>query len=200
MTQQEILTFCEESIEREGVLVFADEQFRDLTPELIDAIRARFNSSALMQLPQHEIAFFEWLKAADAAVWNDIWANDERPYLVSLAFLSDFSGANANIGQFVICDLVNVDNYFFSPNLLLDKESTDFVEAVRGRFTQRSSMTPGQLLTLEASVGNVDIWHFAFRYNIDLAIAKKAVVTLVEDRILLHVTSAEHLAQYFDVG
>lgn len=200
MTQQEILTHCEESIEREGVVVFSDEQFRDLTPELIDGIRSQFNSRALMQLPQHEITFFEWLKGADPAVWNDIWANDERPYLVSLAFLTDFSGSNATIGQFVICDLVSVDNYFFSPNLLLDKESTDFVEAVRGRFTQHSSMTPGQLLTLEASVGNVDIWHFAHRYNIDLAIAKKAVVTLVEDRILLHVTNAEHLAQYFDVG
>jgi len=200
MTQQEILTYCEECIEREGVIVFTEEQFRELTPELIDGIRTRFSSRTLMQLPQHEIAFFEWLKGADTAVWNDIWANDERPYLVSLAFSADFSGADATFGQFVICDLVNVDNYFFSPDLLLDKESTDFLEAVRGRFTQRSSMTPGQLLTLEASVGNVDIWHFAYRYNINLAIAKKAVVTLVEDRILLHVTSAEHLAQYFDVG
>jgi hypothetical protein len=200
MTNQEILDHCDASVEREGVIVFTDDQLRDLTPENIEAIRSRYGARTLMQLPQHEITFFEWLKEADPAVWNDIWANDERPYLVSLAFLTDFSGANASTGQFVICDLVNVDNYFFSPNLLLDKESTDFVEAVRERFTQRSSMTPGQLLTLEASVGNVDIWHFAYRYNIDLALAKRAVATLVEDRILLHVTNAEHLAQYFDVG
>ncbi|MBS1561657.1 MAG: hypothetical protein JSS89_08645 [Bacteroidetes bacterium] len=200
MTNQELLDHCETNVEREGVIVFTDDQLRDMTPENIEAIRSRFGARTLMQLPQHEITFFEWLKEADPAVWNDIWANDERPYLVSLAFLTDFSGSNASTGQFVICDLVSVDNYFFSPNLLLDKESTDFVEAVRERFTQRSSMTPGQLLTLEASVGNVDIWHFAYRYNIDLALAKRAVATLVEDRILLHVTDAEHLAQYFDVG
>jgi len=200
MTEQDILSHCDACIESDGVLVFSDEQFRELTPELVEAVRSRYGSSRLMQLPAHEITFFEWLKETDPAVWNDIWANDERPYLVSVAFLSDFSGSNASVGQFVICDLVDVDNYFFSPNLLLDRESTDFVEAVRGRFTQRSSMTPGQLLTLEASVGNVDIWHFAYRYNIDLAIAKKAVATLVDDRILLHVTNAEHLAQYFDVG
>lgn len=200
MTVQELTTFCDESIERTGFITFTDDQLRALQPDDIQALRSRYGSRTLMRLPQHEIEFFEWLRSADPAVWNDLWQADVEPYLVSLAFLSDFAGANANIGQFLICDLVDVDNYFFSPNLLLEKESTDFVEAVRERFTRRSSMTPGQLLTVEASVGPIDIWHFAYKYNIDLTLAKKAVATLVEDRVLLHVTNAEHLAQYFDVG
>ena len=65
MTEQDILSHCDACIETDGVLVFTDEQFRELTPELVEAVRTRYGSNRLMQLPQHEVTFFEWLKEAD---------------------------------------------------------------------------------------------------------------------------------------
>jgi hypothetical protein len=131
-------------------------------------------------------------------VWRDLWEADEQPYLVSLAHLPNLSGPEAN-GIYVIRDLLSVPNYYFSPELFLEKESADYMAAVRERFTQRDALTLAQMLALEASVAAIDIWHFAYRYDVDLDTAKKAVQTLVDDRILIHVPQADHLSQYFDV-
>lgn len=198
MTTEELLTLCQTSIEANGCLVLDDDTFRLIDPDQVGAVRSRYGSKYLLRLPSHEISFFEWLRTADEVVWKDLWEGGEAPYLVSMAYLKDFSGANAN-GTFVICDLVSTDNYYFSPDLIIEKESDDYIAAVRERFRDRQSLTPAQLLALEASNGPIDIWHFAHRYNLSLETAKRAVQELVDDRILLHVPSAEHLANYFDV-
>jgi len=46
-----------------------------------------FHGYTLMQLPQSEIDFFEWLKSADRDVWNDLWEGEENQYLVSIDLL-----------------------------------------------------------------------------------------------------------------
>lgn len=198
MTTQDLMTLCDRAITEHGHLVFTDDEIRSLNAEQIFALRDRFGARVLMKLPASEIAFFEWMRTNDLPAWTDLWGGEDEPYLVSLAHLEDLAGATTT-HAFVIRDLVGVDNYFFSPHLLIEKESDAFIGAVRERFTSKQSLTPAQLLALEASVGPVDIWHFAYRHNIPLDMAKRAVQQLVEDRILLHVPRADHLVQYFDV-
>jgi hypothetical protein len=163
-------------------------------------IVAAYGRNTLMQLPEHEMQFHEWLRSTDPNVWKDLWENDpDAPYLVSVNFLPEFVGGT-NKGAFLICYLQSEDNYFFTPDMLLEKESTDFVSAVRDRFLAGGTMTVEQALTVEISSGPVDIWHFAYLRGVDLQRAKQAVASLVSDRIVVHVTKAEHLSSFFDVG
>lgn len=196
----ELESLCKASIERCGYLEFDEDVLTAMTPHDVTEISAVFGSRYLLRLPAHEIAFQEWLRIADPAVWKDLWEEQpETPYLVSLSFLPDFIGGKQN-GAFLICDLQTADNYYFTPDMLLEKESTDFVEAVRDRFLAGGNMTVEQAITVEMSAGPMDIWHFAYLRNVDLERAKKAVASLVDDRIIVHVSKAEHLSSFFDVG
>ena len=48
-------------------------------------------------------------------------------------------------------------------------------------------------------MNEVDVWHFAYRNKLSIDTVKKSVKELVDDRIIVHVTKAEHLIEYFDV-
>ena len=197
---QELHDHCTKSIAEHRALVFTPDQLVGLSPSDAAEIQQEFGSRALFRLPEHEIAFFEWLRQQEPAVWTDLWGEQEQaPYLVSAVYIKDFIGA-AGTGAFLICDLQSQDNYFFTPDMLLEKESTDFVNAVRQRFLDGDRLTVEQALTVEISTGPVDIWHFAYLRGVDLDRAKKAVASLVEDRIIVHVPLADHLSSFFDVG
>lgn len=198
MTDTELLDACTASINQLGFLRLTTSQFAALSAQQADLVSAMYGATHLMLLPEHEVAFFEWLRTADPEVWNDLWSDAVPPYHVSLAFLKGLSGANAN-GIFVICDLQGVDNYYFSSLTFIEKESDAYVQAVRDRFAERQPLTTAQALALEASVAPIDIWHFAYRYGVSVEQAKRAAHDLVEDRIVVHVPRAEHLSQMFDV-
>lgn len=196
---QSLRELCQASLVANGWVELTPSEIAHLTQQDAEDIFAEFGSRALFRLPSHEIDFFEWLRAHDPEVWNDLWADDvNAPYLVCLSYLQDFVGAVGK-GAFLIRDLQTQDNYFFTPDMLLEKESTAFVGAVRERFMAGERMTVEQALTVEISAGPVDIWHFAYLRNIELDRAKRAVESLVEDRIIVHVRSADHLSTYFDV-
>ncbi|MBK7577122.1 MAG: hypothetical protein IPI24_06770 [Ignavibacteria bacterium] len=200
MTTEELIERAENSIAENRSLTISTEELVGVTPEQAELLQKKFGSRLLMHMPEHEIAFQEWLKVNDHVVWKDLWDDQEDPpYTISLAFLPDMIG-KPNEGAFFICDLQNTDNYFFTPDMLLDKESTDFVSAVRDRFVGGRTLSPEQALTVEISAGPTDIWHFAYRRGVDLERAKKAVAALVEDRIIVHVPKADHLSTHFDVG
>lgn len=195
-----LATHCRTTLEQHGHLRFDADQLASMSEQDAREIAADYGTRALMRLPDHEIAFQEWLRTADPEVWKDLWEGEpDAPYLISLSFLADFVGAKGK-GAFLICDLQSTDNYFFTPDMLLEKESTDFVSAVRDRFLSGGTMTVEQALTVEISAGPMDIWHFAYLRGVDLQRAKKAVASLVEDRIVVHVPKAEHLSSFFDVG
>ena len=198
--RQELYQVCSESTTLHGALVFSAEDLVSMSEQDAEDVRREFGATSLFRLPEHEIAFFDWLRVHEPGVWADLSEGQEHaPYLVSTAFLKDFVGAPKK-GSFMICDLQSQVNYFFMPDMLLEKESTDFVNAVRDRFLGGDNLTVEQALTVEISAGHVDIWHFAYLRGVDLDRAKRAVASLVDDRIIVHVTSAEHLSSYFDVG
>lgn len=199
MTHSELMELAEQSIAAYGHLRLPDDVIRTLDADSIFALRDKYGARVLMRLPEQEIAFFTWMRAEDRAAWTDLWGGDDEPYLVSLAHLEDFTGEGYFRG-YIIRDLLGVDNFFFSPNLLIEKESDAFIDAVRERFVANLPLTVGQRLALEASMGPIDIWHFAYKHGLTLDSVKQAVRQLVDDRILLHVPAADHLTQYFDAG
>lgn len=197
MTFEDFRERCSACIEADGYLSVPLEELQARDPQEIQMLLQLFGNQALIKLPNYEVEFFEWLKQEDATVWDDLWQDDDvAPYLVSLAHVYSFTNPR---GSYAIRDLRNTDNYYFAPEMILAKESTAYLGAVRERFTRNESLTPAQLLALEASVGPVDIWHLAYHRGIPIESLKKAVKQLVEDQVLVHVPNADHLATIFDV-
>ena len=194
---QEILDFFAKLVNEEGVLDIPDEVFLKMEKEYGELLKSDFTHSRMFKLPQFEIDFFKWLKENDELVWNDLWKDEEEKYVVSLEFLPLLLEKDGR--GFPICDLQTVDNYYFMPQLLVDAESDVMVEAAKVRFIEKSGLTPSQLLALEIHYGGIDIWHFAYKHRIDLAEAKAAVASLVEDQVLVHLTDSEHLAPILEL-
>ena len=179
----------------ENIIHISEELFSNLTKENAIAIADYYNHTRLIKLPEKEILFFEWLKINSPEVWNDLWNDDlNEPYIVSITHLpkliyKEYKG-------FLICDLVNNDNYYFSPKMMVDEESKIMVESVKERYLNKEAITIAQLFALTVSYDETDIWHFAYKYDFDINKVKKAVEQLVEDNVLIHLTDFGHLATF----
>lgn len=178
----------------EGNRIFfvPEDIYSAITSEIALELSNRYGKDHLVNLPQREIFFFEWLKENDPEVWADLWANQmDEPYLVGMSFLPAL--VDKSLG-FLICDLISKDNYYFSPSHIVEKESSFLLDSIKTRFLNKQSLTPAQLLLLQISYGPLDIWHFAYKSKISLSNAKNAVQILVEDNVLVHLKDAEHLS------
>ena len=197
MTDSKINKWCQLQVLSEQILNIPKEIFDDISYDQANFILNYFPKSTLFKLPESEIKFFEWLKANDASVWDDLW-NDEinEPYIVSLIFLP-LMIKNGYRG-YPICDLLNNDNYYFSPQHLSENESEIFTESSKTRFLNKESLTVPQLLAIEISMNPIDVWHFAYKHKIELVEAKKGVQALVNDEILVHLKEAEYLSTFID--
>ncbi len=190
-----ITELCGSLYHSDGLLDIPEELYNTLSKEQAIEIAEYFKNDILISLPQKEIDFFEWLKINDEKIWNDLWIDEiNEPYLVSIIFLplliySEFKG-------FLICDLINNDNYYFSPKLMVDEESKIMVESSKERYLNKDSLTVAQLLALTISYSETDIWHFAFKYNFEIERVKKSVAQLVEDNVIIHLTEAAHLTPF----
>ncbi|GMV52993.1 MAG: hypothetical protein D8M52_01075 [Chlorobi bacterium] len=198
MTNDELIALCRASLQEHSHIRLTAEVFASLSSQQVSLLTNTFGAKELLHLPDYEVDFFNWLQTADPNVWADLWDSDSAtPYLVSMAFLESFSGTGQ--GVFHICDLQSTDNYYFAPEMFVERESDAYKSAVHDMVLSGKPLTIAQLLTAEASAGPVDIWHFAYRRGINLEAAKRAVSELVNDRVLVHVTSADHLTGLFNV-
>lgn len=197
MTDKELKEWCLEQIETKNHLVFPTEIFNQISADQAKMLAKELGHAHLMKLPEYEIRFFEWLKEKDPAIWDDLWNEPaEEPYIVGFSFLPLLVEKDGR--GFPICDLVENENYYFSLSHMVDEESKMMVESSRERFRAKKAVTAAQLLTLEISVGPIDIWHFAFKHRIELSDAKDAVAQLVEDKVLVHLTDAAHIANFIE--
>lgn len=197
MTNDEIIEYCRASIEKLDYIVFEPEVFETLDDEQAKYIISMFSSDTLMRLPDSEIKFYDWLKEVEPAIWQDLWKDEVRPpYLVGTYFLRMLIRKDGR--GFPICDLLENDNYYFSMAHMPDDEAKLIIETAKVRFQNKDGLTAAHLLALEISMDPIDIWHFCYKHNVDLKVAKKAVAELVEDRALVHLTEAEHLAVFID--
>ncbi len=189
--------WCREQTAKERYIVFPEEVFSTIDVDTAKALVGSFAGNTLMKLPQREQVFFEWLRENDPRVWVDLWdSSDEEPYVVSISFLPLLSDTSRG---FPICDLMENDNYYFTDAHIADKEARVFLDSIRERFLDKQKLTVAQTLALEISLAPIDIWHFAYRFGLSVETAKKAVRELVDDNILIHLTNAEHLANFVEI-
>lgn len=181
----------------ENKLEFQEDDFSKFSIENAQYIDENTGNRFLFKLPNSEIQFFDWLKEVDPLVWNDLWKSDdlnESPYFVSTVFLS-WIIENKDRG-FPICDLRTVDNYYFSIDHMVDEESKVFMDVSKAKLENRTRMTTTELLSLEISLAPIDIWHFAYKFKLDLNQCKEAVHSLSKDNALVHLREAEHIAPF----
>ncbi len=198
MNDAELLEWCRAKAEANKYISFPEELLNEITAEQALLVAGMFGANTLILLPEKERNFFEWLKAEDPAVWEDLWGGEEsgiEPYVVAIGFLPKVTGGGRG---FPICDLVACDNYYFTQEHIISEESKLMLESAKERLMAKQKLTPAQLLTLEISISPIDIWRFAYNYKIGLADAKQAVQTLVEDKVLIHLSKAEHLANFIE--
>lgn len=199
MTTEELIERAESSIAENRSLTISTEELVGVTPEQAELLQKKFGSRLLMHMPEHEIAFQEWLKVNDHVVWKDLWDDQEDPpYTISLAFLPDMIGKpNEGRSSSAICRTRTTTSLRRTCCSTKSQQTSFLPFAI---VLLAGARSPEQALTVEISAGPTDIWHFAYRRGVDLERAKKAVAALVEDRIIVHVPKADHLSTHFDVG
>lgn len=197
MIIQEVINWISEQVDSKESLVIPEEIFDKLNTENAKFICNSFNNNRMLKLPKREIEFFEWLKINDPKVWEDIWYEvTEEPYIVGIGLLPQLID---KLTGFPICELQFEDNYYFTAKHIVNKEAHLFVESIKTRFLDNQELTLQQLLLLQISSQPTDIWHFAYHFNQDLQKSKLAIKTLVQDKMLIHLTNAEHLTTFVEL-
>ncbi|HVZ40486.1 MAG TPA: hypothetical protein VHI13_14500 [Candidatus Kapabacteria bacterium] len=159
----------------------AEDEIMDLTRDQAEEVVALYGSSALMRLPAREVAFFEWLRANDPEIWDDLWGSDEEPYRVGLSYLPDLLPRGRG---FLICDLVEHQNYFFTAASITQEDGSPFLDAALAIVKEEGKLTMEQAFVVEAWRAPIDQWRFAYMYNQKLPLVKQMVAWLVEEGIL----------------
>lgn len=157
-----------------------EAEIAELTREQAEELVALYGNTALMLLPTREIAFFDWLRANDAPVWNDLWGADDVPYRVSFAFLPDLL---PNRRGFLICDLVEQDNYYFSAGSITPEDGSPFLDAALAIVKNEGQISMEQAFVVEAWRAPIDQWRFAYLYKQNLATVKEMVQWLIAEEI-----------------
>jgi hypothetical protein len=177
---------------------FEEEVFSDLTSAEAIKLIESVNPNAMLYLPKKEIDFFEWLKTNDRKIWDDMWEDpDYPPYIVSISFLPLLI-YNSNYNGFPICDLMDNDNYYFNAAMMSDDHSNEVLEAAKTRFDNNLKLDLHHLLALEVAFNSIDIWHFAYKYHLDVETAKMSAQILIKDKALKHLKKFEDVAKYID--
>jgi len=191
----ELVNKKEAQLQKLGFIKFTPEELENLDLDLVEQIENHFRGHTMMRLPDSEIAFFEWLKNEDTAVWNDLWNGEEDPYNVSIDFLHHFLKEG---NGFPICDLVEEDNYWFSARHIKPKGMEKF-EEINQKINENKSFTFEEALLFEIMQNSIDLWHFCYRYKAPIHIAKQKVKKMQRDDLLVHLSEREDLVKYLDV-
>jgi hypothetical protein len=149
----------------------------------------------MMELPAEEIDFFIWLKENDLPVWDDLWKEEEEHYRVSLDFLHHFI---QNGNGFPICDLIDVDNYWFHSRHLKPK-ALEKMDEIQEKLDGKGSLSFEEGILIEIARGSIDLWHFCYRYKLLISVAKKKIEIMHREDLLVHLSSREDLVKYLDV-
>lgn len=198
MNEQELQQWCIDQTEAPQIIDITEEMYNSLNKEQAEQILLTLGGAKMIRLPEREITFFEWVKINDREVWDDLWGDDLfEPYYVSINILPYLIAENDN--GFPICDLESTTNYFFSLQFMQDAESEVLLDAARSRLLEKQFVSIAHKLALEISIAPIDLWHFAYKYKISIADAKKAVEELVEDDALVHLKEAEHIAMAMQI-
>ena len=184
MTQeefQELVRKLRPVEERIHAVQITEEEIGRLTREQAEELVALYGSSALMTLPHKEREFFTWLRQNDEPIWNDLWGSDETPYQVSLGYLPDLL---PNRRGFVICDLVDNPNYYFTIDDISAENGSAYLDAALEIVKNEGRLSMDQAFVVEVWRAPIDQWRFAYMYRQPLAEVKNMVQWLLSEEIL----------------
>jgi hypothetical protein len=185
----------EKQLDAKGYIQFSQTELQTMTKKDTEEIEENFHGRAMMALPKEEIDFFKWLQENDPAVWDDLWNDVEEPYRISLDFLHHFI---LNGNGFPICDLINVDNYWFHSRHIKPK-AVEKMDEIQQKLEGKGSLSFEEGLLVEIARGSIDLWHFCYRYKLPLIVAKKKIEIMHRDDLLVHLKDREDLVKYLDV-
>jgi hypothetical protein len=131
-------------------------------------------------LPARDREFYAWLRQQDPAIWDDLWEGDEEPYLVGIGNLPDLL---PNRRGFLISDLANNPNYYFSDSHITD-DGRIYFDAALEIVKNNGKLSLQQAFVVEVWRAPIDQWRFAYMYNIPLATVKEMVQWLLDEGIL----------------
>lgn len=163
-------------------VVLTDEEIASISAEQADELVARFGSNRLMLLPKHEQRFFSWLREKDEPIWTDLWGGDEDPYLVSLGYLKELLPGRRG---FLICDLAEHENFCFTAEHITPEEGKLLVDAALETIQENGKLSLEQAFVVEVWRAPIDLWRFAFLYNVKLDTVKQLVEWLIAESILI---------------
>lgn len=175
------------------VLSLSDEEIDALSDDEMDLLREEFGSIVLMKLPPREQAFMAWLKKEEPAIYDDLWEEDDE-MLVSMSFLPDMREGGAG---FVICELEGSRNYFFSQRHI-KPAGMQALPGIINKIEKAEEVAIGEVLMFEVLRGPMDLWHFCYRYGVDLQRGREVVAALVSHQWLVHLPESEDLISYLD--
>lgn len=169
----------------------APEELAELTREQAQELVARYGSRTMIPLPEREVEFFNWLRGVDPDVWNDLWGEDETPYLVSLAYLPDLLPRGRG---FLICDLTKQPNLWFGAESITREEGVGLLDASINLVRDSGRISMEQAFVVEAWRAPIDVWRFAWMYNRPLDEVKALAAWLVGEGVLLLPETLEAMA------
>jgi len=175
-------------------LSFSAEELSAFRADEVQYIIDYFHGHTLMQLPQVEIDFFDWLKKSDAAVWDDLWGDQIDTYLVSIDFLRQLADPQTT---FPICDLVEEPNYWFSARHI-KPQGMQRLEEILLKIENDEALAADELFLFELTQRATDIWHFCYRHHFNVNRMKQLIEQLVYEGLLVHLPNREDLVKYID--
>jgi hypothetical protein len=182
-------------LESASHLNFSSEELSRLDSMSAKNIEEHFHGRAMMALPDDEVLFFDWLKENDRPVWDDLWGDEDLPYRISIDFLHHFIKHH---NGFPICDLIDVDNYWFTGRHIKPK-GMEKMETIGKRVNNGETLSFEEAFLVEVFRGSTDLWHFCYRYKVPVEVGKKRIDDLHHDDLLVHLTDREDLFKYLDV-
>jgi len=195
MDIKKLLKKKDEQRQEKGYLPFTVEELAAIRADEVDHVVDFFHGYTLMELPQSEIDFFEWLKKNDRKVWHDLWGDEIDLYRVSIDFLRQLAGSNA---QFPICDLVDVDNYWFSRQHIKPKGMEQLQEILL-KINGGVELSAAELFLLELNNSATDLWHYCYENDLNIEEMKQIISDMVYEGWIVHLTNREDLVKYIEI-
>lgn len=181
------------------IVEFPPEVWNAITDEDAQALVEKYGAHTMMKLPPSDIEFFEWLKATDPAVWRDLWETEadaeDLDYTVGLALLPELRRKDRG---FPICDLLEEPNFHFTSKHFRDEDGANYLKAVQQRFENKEQLSPAHIFALEIQRYPIDIWRFAYLYDLEIEEVKGIVYELVEGGVLEYTPTKDELSQYLE--
>ena len=185
----------EKILKSEHCLKFSKDELSKINKSQAKKIIEHFHGRAMMALPEDEVLFFEWLKKNDLPVWNDLWEDEDHPYCISIDFLHHFIKYS---NGFPICDLVTVDNYWFTGRHIKPK-GMEKMEDIGVKVNQGKTLSFEEAFLVEIFRSSIDLWHFCFRYKVPVTVAKERIQDMHHDDLIVHLTNRDDLVKYLDI-